>query len=253
MILKELNNHHLAATLVFATILLLASPRAWPEYNGTGESDAGTRVITTPSITSEVSVVVGKRIVRQLYASCGINISYLDVPAARAVLMAEKGQSDGELARIPMAVKEDAPLLPLSVPIETARLVPLYLNSESLRTTDSLAGKRIGFLNGYRMVAAVLPENATQVATTDTFQLVSLLKRDRIDVALTLEWDALAAQHHNPEMVIGEPLLESPIHHWVHESRQEDIPCLSGALEQMKADGELQQMIREDIESSSPK
>lgn len=195
---------------------------------------------------------LGKTIVRQLYANCGLNISYLDVPAARAVRMAEKSQSDGELARIPMAVKENAPLLPLQIPIETARLVPLFLNSEAAKAHTGLVNKRVGFLNGYRMIATVLPEDATRVATTDTFQLVNLLKRQRIDVALTLEWDALAARHHNPEMVIGQPLLESPIYHWVHKSRQKDIPCLSEALKSMKTDGKLQQIIRDGIESSPP-
>lgn len=253
MILKELSNHRLAAVLVFAAILLLFTTSAWPEYSVAEEPGAGARVITTPSTTSEVSVVFGKKIVRQFYISCGLNIRYLDVPAARAVMMAEKSQSDGELARIPMAVKENAPLIPLHIPIEVARLVPLFLNNESAKLHSDLTGKRIGFLNGYRMIAAVLPENATQVATTDTFQLASLLKRKRIDVALTLEWDALAAQHHNPEMVIGKPLLESPIYHWVHKSRKNDIPCLSAELNDMKADGEVQRLIREGIESSSPK
>ncbi|MDL0431534.1 transporter substrate-binding domain-containing protein [Marinobacter sp. TBZ242] len=243
--MKELNKQRRAAELIFAAIVLLFASRAWPEYNGT-------RVITTPSITSEVSVVLGKKIIRELYASCGLNISYLDVPAARAVMMAEKSQSDGELARIPMAVKDEAPLVPLHTPIEMARLVPLFLDSESAAAHSDLTGKRIGFLNGYRMIAAVLPDNATQVATSDTFQLVSLLERKRIDVALTLEWDALAAKHQNPDMVIGKPLLESPIYHWVHQSRENDIACLSEALIDMKEDGELQRLIRDGIESGSP-
>lgn len=252
MILKELNNCRQAAVLAFAAVLSMSAPSAWPHNRTAEEAGAGSRVITTPSTTSEVSVVMGKKIVRQLYTTCGLDISYLDVPAARAVMMAEKSQSDGELARIPMAVKENAPLLPLHIPIETARLVPLFLNSESAKAHSGLAGKRVGFLNGYRMIAAVLPEDVTRVATTDTFQLVSLLKRQRIDVALTLEWDALAARHHNPEMVIGEAMLESPIYHWVHKTRQEDVPCLSEALSEMKSGGELQQIIREGIESGPP-
>ncbi|PXX93653.1 hypothetical protein DIT71_02315 [Marinobacter vulgaris] len=247
--MKARSNHRQAAVLVLASILLLLSTSALSGYRPGEESG---RVITTPSATSEVSVMFGKKIVRQLYTSCGLNISYLDVPAARAVMMAEKSQSDGELARIPMAVKDDAPLLPLSTPIDEIRLVPLFLNNESATAHANLTGKRIGFLNGYRMIASVLPEDATPVATSDTFQLVNLLERKRIDVALTLEWDALAAKYHNQDMVIGEPLLESSLYHWVHESREQDIACLSGELNRMKADGRLQRAIREGIESGSP-
>ena len=223
---------------IIAVLLMLTTSNAWPNNN-----TQATRVITTPSTTSEVSVVLGKQIIRKLYDSCGLDIRYLDVPAARAVLMAEKGLSDGELARIPMAVNDNAPLLPLATPILDARLVSMDLNGETSDSKASLKGKRIGFLNGYRMVAAVLPENVTQITTSDTFQLIDLLERDRIDVALTLEWDALAARRKNPKLDIGEPLLEAPIYHWVHESRKGDIPCLSHALESMKASGEIDRII----------
>lgn len=252
MILKELNKHRQAAVPAFTAILLLFASVIWSIDGAAEEWATGTRVITAPSITSEISVVIGKKLVKHLYDACRLKISYLDVPAARAVMMAEKSQSDGELARIPMAVKRDAPLLPLDIAIDEARLVPLFLNEESAKAHTQLGGKRIGFLNGYRMISAVLPENATAVATSDTFQLVSLLKRGRIDVALTLEWDALAAKHRNEGMVIGKPLLESPLYHWVHESRKEDIPCLSNALREMQSDGGFQQMTQEGIESGSP-
>lgn len=253
MILKGLDCRGTAAkTAIFGMLLLLFLGKAHAENSGTDGKDTHTRVITTPSTTSEVSVVIGKRFVRRLYESCDLNISYLDVPAARAVMMAEKSQSDGELARIPMAVKENAPLLRLDVAIADARLVPLFRNKESAEAFAGLTGQRIGFLNGYRMIAAVLPEDSTQVATSDTFQLVSLLKRQRIDVALTLEWDAQAAQYRNPELVIGEPLLESPLYHWVHESREADVPCLSNTLEEMRTGGEFQRMIQEGIKSELP-
>jgi ABC-type amino acid transport substrate-binding protein len=146
-----------------------------------------------------------------------------------------------------MAVNDNAPLLPLTTPIQEARLVSVVLNGKAGDSKASLKGKRIGFLNGYRMIARVLPEDATQVATSDTFQLIDLLERGRIDVALTLEWDALAAKRKNPNLSIGEPLLQAPLYHWVHESRKDDIPCLSRALESMKASGEIDQIISDGI------
>lgn len=235
---KGRSSHRRNKWPAFAAFLLLTTGNAWSS-NDTQD----TRVITTPSTTSEVSVVLGKQIIRKLYDSCGLDIRYLDVPAARAVLMAEKGQSDGELARIPMAVNDNAPLLPLTTPIQDARLVSVALYGDAVDSKASLKGKRIGFLNGYRMIAPVLPEDATQVATSDTFQLIDLLERGRIDVALTLEWDALAAKRKNPNLSIGEPLLEAPIYHWVHDSRKDDVPCLSQALDSMKASGELDRII----------
>ncbi|MDF0749677.1 transporter substrate-binding domain-containing protein [Marinobacter sp. 71-i] len=240
--MKGRSNHHYPRWPVLTLVLILIAGDAW-----SNDDAQDTRVITTPSTTSEVSVVLGKQIVRQLYDSCGLDIRYLDVPAARAVLMAEKGQSDGELARIPMAVKENAPLLPLDTPIDEARLVSVILNGDPKHSEASLEGKRIGFLNGYRMIASVLPEDVTQVATSDTFQLINLLERGRIDVALTLEWDALAAKRKNPRLSIGKPLLKAPIYHWVHKSRKDDIPCLSRALESMKASGDLDRIITDGI------
>ena len=129
--MKGRSNPRQSGWPVFAVLLMLTTSNAWSNNN-----TLATRVITTPSTTSEVSVVLGKQIIRKLYDSCGLDIRYLDAPAARAVLMAEKGQSDGELARIPMAVKDNAPLLPLATPILDARLVSMALNGE---TGDSKA------------------------------------------------------------------------------------------------------------------
>lgn len=237
--------------IVWAALVLgiILTPPAWPEDS---QERDNVRIITTPSTTAEVSVDIGKKIARQAYRQCGLEVSFLDAPAARAVLMAEQGQSDGELARIPMAVNPDAPLIPLNLPLDEARLVPLYLKNGTIKTVEGLADKRIGFLNGYRMIAKVLPETATQVAANNTLQLVNLLKRGRIDIALTLEWDALAAQNRNPTLAIGEPLLVSPIYHWVHVSRQEDIPCLSSAVEAMKKSSELDRIVNTEIRKTLP-
>lgn len=208
-----------------------------------GEENDRHRLITTPSTTSEVSVILGKRIMRLVYERCGLELSYLDVPAARAVLMAEQGKSDGELARIPQVVRNEAPLLPLEIPLDQARLVPLTRKGPGIQSSEGLENRTVGFLNGYRMIAAVLQESSRVVAATDTFQLVKLLKHGRIDVALTLHWDAIAARQAYPDLVIGEPLLVADIHHWVHERHRSDIPCLSAALANMKLSGEYDRII----------
>lgn len=228
---------------VFVRLTLLATMlMVLPSHAETPENY---RLITTPSTTSEVSVVLGKQIVRRMYERCGLEIGYLDAPAARAVVMAESGQSDGELARIPMAVQEDAPLLPLDQPMDEARLVPLHFGDTTVNTAGDLMGMEVGFLHGYRMIAPILPEDVTPLATNDTFQLVALLEHRRIDVALTLLWDARAAKLRNPKLVIGEPLLTAPIYHWVHESRRADIPCLSGAQTELKHSGEYDRILEE--------
>lgn len=223
-------------TLLATMLMALASHAETPDNH---------RLITTPSATSEVSVVLGKQIVRRMYGRCGLEVSYLDAPAARAVFMAESGQSDGELARIPMAVQDNAPLLPLDLPMDEAQLVPLHFGDTTVNTAGDLNGMEVGFLHGYRMIASILPEGVTPLATNDTFQLVALLEHRRIDVGLTLLWDARAAKLRNPDLVIGKPLLTAPIYHWVHESRRADIPCLSEAQTELQRSGEYDRIIEE--------
>ncbi|SFM78362.1 hypothetical protein SAMN04487963_3690 [Marinobacter zhejiangensis] len=201
------------------------------------------RLITSPSTSEEPSVIAGQAVVREVYARCGLQVEYLNAPAARAVYMAENGQSDGELARIPMAVTSGAPLIPLEPPLEELHLVPLYLNPELPSDHRILSGNRVGYINGYRMVDSILPPEVIQVPTTSTAKLVQLLELNRIDVALALHWDAISAVHKNPKLLIGEHLITAPLYHYIHSSHEQDQPCLSEQLSAIKQSGEFEDIV----------
>lgn len=210
------------------------------------------RIITSPSTDSELSVAAGQAVIKELYNRCGLQVRYLNAPAARAMRIAENGQADGELARIPLAISPNAPLVPLAPPMDELHMVPVYLNPDLPSGREILAGTRIGYINGYRMVDSLLSPVAIRVPTSSTAKLIQLLELDRIDVALTLSWDAIAAANHNPDLQIGKPLVTSPLYHYVHESRTQDLPCLSTQLTQMQHSGDYNAIFNEALAQPFP-
>ncbi|MAA64357.1 MAG: hypothetical protein CL581_06210 [Alteromonadaceae bacterium] len=208
---------------------------------------ADQRVITSPSSTGEVSVKIGQRVVRSMYQRCGDDVHFLEVPAARAFMMAEAGQSDGELARAKEAVKPGAPLRSLTEILLELPLVPVY--SANYRSPPTGAsGERWGVLQGYRRFAGMLPSEITAVPVRGTKQLYDLLDRHRIDAALMMAFDARVYSRIDKGLEVGEPVGHVTLYHFVHETRAASVPCLSQQLSAMKRDGEYYRIIEDTVD-----
>lgn len=208
---------------------------------------ADQRIITSPSSTGEVSVNVGQRIVRSMYQRCGYDVHFLEVPAARAFVMAEAGQSEGELARAKAAVKTGAPLRALNEVLLELPLVPVYLASAQPAPTGA-SGERWGVLQGYRRFAGMLPPEVTAVPVRGTEQLYALLERRRIDVAFMMEFDARVYSRVDTMLKVGKPVERLKLYHFVHESRAASVPCLTQQLSAMKRDGEYDRTIDDTVD-----
>ncbi|MGP4843401.1 hypothetical protein ACTXGQ_04665 [Marinobacter sp. 1Y8] len=208
---------------------------------------ADQRIITSPSSVGEVSVNIGQRVVRAMYQRCGYGVHFLEVPAARAFVMAEAGQSEGELARVKAAVKPGAPLLSLNEVLLELPLVPVYFGGGQLAPSGS-KGERWGFLQGYRQFARKMPAEVTAIPVRGTEQMHTMLERRRIDVALMMEFDARVYSRLDSTLVVGKPAALLTLYHFVHESKVASISCLSRQLAAMKQDGEYDRVISDTVE-----
>lgn len=203
----------------------------------------GTRLIASQPGGAEVSVALGQQLIRAMYQNCGLEVEFLEAPSARALSLAETGWTDGELARIPSVVSPHSDLVPLQPPLVQLKLVPIFLDPKISRTNSLDAAQRIGYINGYRMAPPVIPDGKIAVPARDSEQLILLLERGRIDVALVLDWDAQQAAEDYNRIIIGEPVLESPVHHYINRNRLADAPCLSQALQELQNAGFVERLI----------
>lgn len=227
------------------TILTLLGLLAMmPAITATADTTPDTsRTITSQPSTAEVSVALGQRLIRAMYQQCGLEAEFLEVPSARALSLAETGRVDGELARIPGVVNAESELVPLQPPLIHLQLVPMFLDPSIPRDHSLESAQRIGYINGYRMAPPILPDGKIIIPARNTDHLVLLLEKGRIDVALTLAWDAQQAARNFNQLIIGDPVLEAPLLHYINRSRAADAPCLSQALQELQAAGFVRELI----------
>lgn len=222
--------------------VLLLLPAVWL-VSVAAERPDSVRLITSLEDTSEASVHAGQQLITTMYQRCGLTVKFLEAPPARSLSLAEAGRSDGELARLRASIDHNGPLVALEPPLTLLQLVPIYINPDIPQRGILAAVERIGYINGYRMVPPLLPPGKSTLLAHNTEHLVLLLQNDRIDVGLTLGWDAEKAVGDHEGLMAGEPILEAPVYHYIHRSRVDDAPCLSEALLQMKAEGHVQELL----------
>ncbi len=205
------------------------------------------RLIASPPESSDFSIALGQQLIRAIYQQCGLTVEFLEAPPARSVTLAETGWADGELARPAHSVNPDSELVPLEPPISRLQLVPIYLDPAIPHEHSLDAADRIGYINGYRLAPQLLPSGKQGLAAHSTDQLLRLLEMGRIDAGVTLGWDAQRAAAVNPKLMIGAPILDSPVYHYIHNSRLKDAPCLSLALQGLKDSGYVDRLNNEAI------
>ncbi len=231
-----------APVMSWRSLVVCALALSWQPVTAEDEA-ANLRRITSLEDTSEASVHAGQQLISAIYEGCGLTVKFLEAPPARSLSLAEAGRSDGELARVREVINENGPLVALNPPLTLLQLVPIYLDPGIPAQNPLVAVDRIGYINGYRMVPPLLPNGTSTLLAHNTEHLVLLLENNRIDVGLTLGWDAQKAALNNNALIIGEPILEAPVYHYVHRSRVADLPCLSASLTRLKAEGHVDDLL----------
>lgn len=186
------------------------------------------------------AIYIGRELVRAVYARAGLAVEFVELPFARSIHAAEMGEVDGELARAPSIVNQSSALVPLASPLTAIRIVTVRRRSEAPVTAmDQLQGMMVGHLNGMRTLAARLQRDSLVTLPASNEQLLELLDRGRLDVAVMMERDASVLVRHHPELEMGPELLVMPVYHYVQARHRDLIPLLSAAQDELAADGTL--------------
>lgn len=196
--------------------------------------------IATPPLSP--SVYIDRRLMQEIYIEAGLAIEFVELPLARSIHAAELGLVDGELGRTPTVIKKNSSLRPLGTPL-TMRIVSVRQRSEpTIDDIDALGGLVIGHLNGMRSVVASLQPGARTKTAVGNEQLLELLDRGRLDVALMIERDASVLVSHHPKLAIGPPLLTFPVFHYLQVRHRALLPLLFEAQHKLIANGRLDEV-----------
>jgi polar amino acid transport system substrate-binding protein len=188
------------------------------------------------------------QVLTEAFRRIGYQLETVHMPAERALINANRGIDDGELARVGGLQKKYPNLIQVPETFLTVDMV-LYSKNYPSFVVDgwqSVASHSLAIISGWK----IMEENfgklgaRVEIIKTDTpEQSFSLLENDRVDFIAYSNWSGLGyiEAHDITDVVLLDPPLASPeFYVYLHKKHKSIVPELAEAIKAMKADGTLQ-------------
>ena len=212
---------------------------------------AGAPELTLSMIENEQTHAVAAALLDKAYKRIGYRVEFAELPAKRALIWANEGRTDGDVARIEGTEKKYPNLVPIHTPVIRFQGVAFTRDVRAgIRRWRDLEPYRIGIVRGIRY-AVIGTKGLQPLLARDMTHLFRLLDIGRIDVAVAVREAGLVEIKRNfPNKgihVVGEPLHQAPLFHLLHKRWGKIVPQIDGILQRMQASGELEAIHRDEL------
>jgi polar amino acid transport system substrate-binding protein len=188
---------------------------------------------------------VGAAILTVVYAKLGIRIEFVDVPAKRSLIESSSGHLDGEVQRVLDVQREYPTLVAIREPFNyiepTAFVKELNFN---VNGWESLRPYRVGIVSGVGSSERGTTGMPQVEATATMDQMMLMLARDRIDVAVNDLFSGMLVIRRlgldGQLRAVSPPLQHIDMYHFLNERNRELVPRVEAVIRDMRASGELQ-------------
>ena len=195
---------------------------------------------------------ISEHVLRAAYKRLGIEIEVKELPARRAIVLANTGGVDGELSRISGIDKKFTSLIPVRVPINFIEGVVLSKDKPvKVDGWNSIRHMKVAIRRG-----VVFTEKGTKgmdVQVLNSWQsALAALQSDRADVVVIPRTLAakILLQYEPKNIIVNEPpIVSMPLFHYLHNKRSAVVPLLERVLNEMQAEGEIERIISESRKS----
>lgn len=201
-----------------------------------------------PPVSNASQTGFADQVLTEAFRRIGYQLEIVRMPAERALINANRGIDDGELARVG-GLQEKYPNL-IQVP-ETFLTVDMVLYSKNhpafvVDGWQSVASHSLAIISGWKIMEENFGKLGTsvEIIKTDTpRQSFFLLENDRVDFIAYSNWSGLGyiKAHNITDIVLLEPPLASPeLYVYLHKKHKNIVPELTEAIRAIKTDGTLQ-------------
>lgn len=185
----------------------------------------------------------GENLLREAYQRIGIGVKATVLPGERGLVLANHGQTDGELNRIAGLERDYHNLVMVPVPLSTIEAVALVRNTRfKVAGWESLKGREIGIRLGTKF--AEKGTKGMKVSAVAQYPaLLKMLELGRIDVVVgsrsTLQAELQKMRDEgDAEMATNLSILEPPIdniktYHYLHIKHKALLPEITKALNEV--------------------
>ena len=244
-----INRKRWCSTLLVTIPLLLGS------WNSAADSSGVLTLNTTtkPPLSTPDQQGFLDKVATNAMSRIGLKLKIMSLPAERALIDANAGVLDGELARIPGIEKTYRNLLFVPENLMDVEFTIFSIKYHDIKPGwEAFNNSSVAFLNGWKILERNVPKTAEITKVNSPAQLFNLLKLNRVDYIIYEKWGGLAlAKSMKIENVnaLSPPLAVRQLHMYLHSKHAAHIGPLTEALKQLKADGTYQTIFRDTLET----
>ena len=197
-------------------------------------------------MTDAKPIYEASEVLKVAYAKLGIKLTIVPLPARRALMEANSGQSDGDVARMGGLEEQFPNLIPVNIPINTVYGAAFSCDANvKITSVEDLAQYKVGIRNGIRF-AEKMTEGQHTVSLDSWDALFDLLFQGQIDAVIAFK-GMEKTQHRRTGtdcLHMHLPLLHThPVYHYLNRRNGNLVPKLEAVLKTMQANGEIQAIL----------
>lgn len=184
-------------------------------------------------------------LVKALFARVGLQATCVRLPSERALINANEGIDDGNIARIAGLEKKYPNLKRVPGKIIDFEFMVFTRNADfRVDGWQSLVPYHVGFITGWKIFEKHITQARGITQVRSPGQLFTLLANSRADVVTFDRWGGLwwIRTHAVDAHILEPPLATREMFLYVNRKHEALIPRISAALAQMKEDGEYQRI-----------
>lgn len=226
--------------LVRVVLCLLAVGQELPAWSQ-GKAIRLSMMEGAPTITAKPLAILQKA-----YGNLGFELEVEAMPFARSLLAADRGEVDGEVARLPHIEEAARNLRRVPVAINVTEYVPYILKGTRTDLTGwdkiNASGLRVGARRGARLTEdSVREDRLTLVNSYES--LLGMLLLGRIDVAIAPRGQLEEvipsvedrARAELPRMQVLGVFATVPVYHYLHQRNESLIPVLAKEIARIQS------------------
>jgi polar amino acid transport system substrate-binding protein len=198
---------------------------------------------------------INEEILKQAYERIGYKINITRYPAARSIKVANKGNADGELFRMPSVLKyyKNLRMVPTYTYKLDGRVFSKNLDFE-VTGIESIKPYNIGIVRGIKF-AEKITEGLNFYKVNRYNQLFHFLEKDRVQIVISSKISG--NMHLSRTGITGikmhkGSLIQIPLHHFLHKRHKKLIPEINFAILSMKKEGLIDKIVHDMTLISKP-
>lgn len=198
-------------------------------------------------ISTEQQTGLADRVAIEAFRRAGLELKIVEFPAKRALVNANNGVHDGDLARVAGVGKRYPNLYPVNEITWVAEIGGFSTNPYlQALNWDSLQRYHNAYIRGWVIFERNLKTAKSLVDVVNPEGLFKMLAKGRTDIALyerKMGFGMISKLNLKNIYPIDPPLIKAPIYIYLHKKHKHLIPKIEQAVRDMKQDGTYRQIL----------